>query len=150
MSRKIVLLSVLSLGLCALPAFAGDFDADGATVWAARVNGFVDSFQNVGAMPENPKPEDFRPAFRAMKQSCEGLTGENMKYGSHMPLWASQAESEYCSGVNVFAMNPHAAGKPLRAAVKTFSKADPAKDPPEVVAAAGRMVEYLTLLVGKK
>ncbi len=127
-----------ALALAASPALAGSFDDDAANAaWVARADGFSRALQgqvNIGDIKSD------------LGDACHGVTGDLVKYGQHLPMWAQTSFSEFCSGVNVMdrdGLN--------RISCKSFKralgdiKADPAKDPAEVVRAA---TEWQAALAG--
>lgn len=133
-----IAVAALSLALAASPALAGSFDDDAAiAAWVARADGFSRALQgkvNIGDIKSD------------LGDACHGVTGEMVKYGQHMPMWAQTSFSEFCSGVNVMdrdGLN--------RISCRSFKralgdiKADPAKDPAEVVRAA---TEWQAALAG--
>ena len=128
MSLRKFLIPVLCV-LLATPAAAGDFNDESAANWLARVDMFMTAAQQPDLNPQT--------APRYFASACKGITGEAAKYGNHRPQWATEGLGSFCSGVNVMSW-----GKPCREfrhASKMFAKADPAKDPLEVVQAANYM-----------
>lgn len=129
MTARRLILAVLSLSLAASTAVAGSFDDDaGNAAWAARADNFTKVL--TGEVRNGDLKSDLGAA-------CSGVTGDMSKFGSHRPMWAAQAFSEFCSGVNVMGRNGL-----NRYSCRSFKqalgdiKADPAKDPADIVRAA--------------
>lgn len=132
------LIPALCLAVAAAPAMAADFNDESAHAWSQRTYGFVTALTGASSTSD---------AKDRLHAACKGVTGDLMKYGPHMPMWAQTAHSEFCSGTNIIGMNARAACKEYKRARKDFAKVDPGKDPQEVQAAAKAMTDILDTMI---
>lgn len=144
MSIRRYLISGLCVALAVAPAVAsaGDFNDEAAAAWVARTNAIthVEQLMEQGL--------DGKHEFGV---ACQGLTGDLVKYGQNTPMWAQQAHSTFCSGVNIMSLSAPRACKVFKQSRTQLTKADAAKDPADVVKAAQDMHDLLDVMIhGKK
>ena len=147
-NRNITRASIsLALGLITLsaPAVANPFTPQGASNWLARNERLIEVLHDLN---DTAKAAD---AFDRLYRLCDG----NAPYSDidKTKMWAVMGHSNVC--VALKSMGGHARGKSiglsvnpctnLDGAVKELEKANPAKDPANVVAGAG---ELKTLVAG--
>jgi hypothetical protein len=89
----------------------------------------------------------------AIKNACDGLTGELIKNGGkNMPVWAQTAQQKFCSGASAtmtaIAEDPASKDrcKDLASAISYAGKARAGEDPPAVIESAAALAAAATKL----
>ena len=144
MINKIVQVSlILALGLsfAAEPALAmGNFTPESAAVWVARANRLIEAGSGDNA-------NNSEELIAGMKGACSGITMEVSR--PNIPDWAQRGQLYFCHSLDGVSNRflQKAACDNMKEARGAFAKANPAKDPEEVVAVAQRLHDLSDLLL---
>ena len=121
---------VLAIAFMAQAASAAEFNDERAAIWVTRTNSFVEALTGQAVTLENISPR--------MASACMGITGEVAK--PNIPAWAQQGHLYFChASDDIKHRYTKAICKDMKFSIKSLAKADPAKDPAAVVAAAARL-----------
>lgn len=131
MIRKI-LITAAALALVAQSASAATFSDERAAIWVARTNGFIASVSGDDLTLDNLSPR--------LSASCQGITMEVAK--PDIPTWAQQGHLYFCHAADdIRHKYGKAICKDLRTSMNALKKADPAKEPEAVMAAARDLID---------
>lgn len=117
-------------------AMAASFSEEGARVWIARTEGFIQAAE----------AEDMQVSEKA---ACQGLFGELMQNSGKVANWASESHRSFCRAIDGFrgaltAKNPC---KDLKASLGYLKNVKPGKDPEEVVAEVARFQNLIERMI---
>ena len=141
-SLRIAAIAAFGLALAVQPALAaGNFTNETATTWIKRSI----RLYHAGSMEGS---DDVEVLKANVADACDGITMEVSR--PNIPDWAQRSQLNFChamDGLNNRLMAGKAMCRNMQDAHKLFLKADPAKDPPEVVETAQAMAELSGVLV---
>jgi hypothetical protein len=135
--------SILVAAFNAQSAMAISFKDDGASVWVARTQKFIEATTGEGLSNEG--------LFDRQKAACQGISGELFKIGGVVPIWAAESHRSFCRGVDGFysKRNLRKACGDFKSAIGYLENAKPEKAPQDVVATAEKFRKTLEFVLSE-
>lgn len=133
--------SILVAAFSAQSALAIPFKGEGASIWMARTQQFIEATTGEGLTNEG--------LFERQKTACQGISGELFKIGGVVPIWAAESHRSFCRGVDGFysKRNLRKACGDFKSAIGYLENAKPEKAPQDVVATAEKFRKTLELVL---